>query len=58
MEKQLGRKVKNDYELTSISSWMEVPTEKKFTNQKVQAKNNQRMQPTIVKHFYGNQKYR
>lgn len=48
MEDLLGRKIKGDHELVSLSSWMETPTEKRFTNQKVQAKNNQTMPLSLI----------
>lgn len=48
MEVHLGREIKGDHELVSLSSWMEVSNERKSINQAPHPINNQRMQPTIV----------
>lgn len=41
MESHLGREIKGDHELVSLSSWMEAPTERKPTDQPPQPINNQ-----------------
>lgn len=48
MESHLGRKIKGNHELVSLSSWMETPEKKEGSNQKVQTKNNNQRVPSPV----------
>jgi hypothetical protein len=47
MESHIGRKIKGDHELVSLSSWMEVSNENKFTNKIPQPIDNQKPQMPV-----------